>query len=263
MTGIIRTRSHLLAWIAGITLTSMAVAIPGAALAVYTAFGGDLTATMTGYDSVKQAIVVSAILSSVLPSLLAYRTIETLRQLNVTRDDLDRLAHTDPLTGLLNRRGFDRVAARALYALTAVRGPAAVLMCDIDNFKSVNDRYGHEFGDVALRYVSDCLRRACDLRGAVLARLGGEEFVVLMPGVEAEAAAAFAERLRVGVSGQVCLWRGVSVTLTMSVGMAVAPFTEGQLGRLVQRADTALYAAKRRGRNCVVAADASRRAEAA
>ena len=263
MTEIIRTRSHLVAWILRLTVMSMAVSIPAAALSVYISFGGDLSQTMDGYGTIKVAMLMSTLLSSILPPLLSYRSIEALRQLNVTRDDLDRLAHTDSLTGLLNRRGFERVAARALYGRTAIRGPAAVLMCDIDRFKSVNDQYGHEFGDVALCHVSDHLRQACERREFVLARFGGEEFVVLMPGVEAVAAGDFAERLRVGLSRQSCAWREVSVALTMSIGMAIAPFEEGQLSGLLERADMALYAAKRRGRNCVVDADVCRREEAA
>ena len=256
MTTFIRTRAHMAAWICRLTLMSMAVAIPGAILSVYISFGGDLTQTLDAYGSMRSAVLTATLLSSLLPPLLAYRSIEALRQLNITRDDLDRLAHTDPLTNLLNRRGFERVARRALDALTAVHGPAAVLMCDIDRFKSVNDQYGHEFGDVALRFVADILRPACERRGFVLARFGGEEFVVLMPGLEAEAAHDFAEMLRLSLSRQACVWRDLSVTLTISVGMAAAQYKEGQLGRLVERADTALYAAKNRGRNCVVDADA-------
>ncbi len=255
MTGFIRTRVHMAVWIGRLTLMSMAIAIPAAILSVYISFGGDLSRTLDVYGSMRSAALTAAILSSLLPPLLAYSSIDALRQLNITRDDLDRLAHTDPLTGLLNRRGFERVARRALDARTVAHGPAAVLMCDIDRFKSVNDQYGHEFGDVALRFVADCLQPACERRGFVLARFGGEEFVVLMPGLEAEAAHDFADMLRLNLSRQACAWRDVSVTLTISVGMAAAPYKEGQVDRLVERADTALYAAKNRGRNCVVDAD--------
>ncbi|HSU06801.1 MAG TPA: PleD family two-component system response regulator [Acetobacteraceae bacterium] len=155
-----------------------------------------------------------------------------------------RMATTDPLTGLYNRN----------YLLSHLRGllaraPAphvSVLMIDVDHFKSVNDEYGHAAGDEALIAVAETLRRhvrAFD----TLARYGGEEFVVVMPGAGAPDAIAVAERLRAGV--EAILLSGAA-RLTVSVGAACA-MQGGQADALLRAADTALYQAKRAGRNRV------------
>src|SRR5208337_5424523 len=107
--------------------------------------------------------------------VIALNSNKTLRKLKLARDALDRLAHTDPLTGLLNRRGFDQEVQRALASTRAHGRPAAALMCDLDEFKTVNDRFGHDFGDAALRHAADLLRAEADDGTAILGRQGGEE----------------------------------------------------------------------------------------
>ena len=102
-------------------------------------------------------LALAAIEALVFAPVVALRSSRTLRELTLARDELDRLAHFDALTGLLNRRGFDKAA---VGTLTTLGRPAAALMCDLDNFKGVNDRFGHEFGDVALRHVAHILRAA-------------------------------------------------------------------------------------------------------
>ncbi len=159
------------------------------------------------------------------------------------------LAVTDPLTGLYNRR----YVLRHLHSLMEATPPTpiAVLILDVDRFKSVNDEYGHAAGDLALQAIAGSLRantRASDL----LARYGGEEFVVIMPGTEAEAASAAAERLRAAVEAIPCTWAaGRCGRLTVSIGVA----STEQAGRapdvLLSAADAALYEAKRAGRNRV------------
>lgn len=156
----------------------------------------------------------------------------------------EREARSDALTGLLNRRGLDE----ALHAALARQGaPLSVLVFDLDHFKRVNDRFGHLTGDAVLREVAALLR--ANLRGGdLLGRWGGEEFVVLLPGVPACTAHAIAERLRTRLLAQVSV-RGEPITA--SVGVSSATGEDSALS-LLARADAALYAAKRAGRNRTV-----------
>jgi diguanylate cyclase (GGDEF)-like protein len=194
---------------------------------------------------------------------LAIQNLLRLRELNRTREEYDQLANTDPLTGLLNRRGFDR-AARALASEPRSRDrPLAALLCDIDFFKGVNDAHGHEFGDAALIHVAAVLRAATAGRAdVVLGRQGGEEFVVLLSGCAGPDALAIAEALRSTMAGRPIEWNDVATRITMSVGFAVAPRGPHDVGRLIASADLALYSAKRGGRNRVAVAPEPRLAVA-
>ncbi len=163
------------------------------------------------------------------------------------RAELDRsleLAVTDPLTGLRNRR----YVRRHLEGVLRNAG-AAVLLIDVDRFKSVNDSLGHAAGDIVLREVAERVRahiRAAD----VVARYGGEEFLVVMSGTAAEEAALVAERLRAAIAASPVMAEGQAVPVTASVGVA-----SGESGTLsddvIAAADAALYAAKKGGRNRV------------
>ena len=127
-------------------------------------------------------------------------------------------------------------------------------MCDLDLFKGINDRSGHEFGDAALRHVANVLREAAGSDKMVLGRIGGEEFALLLTDVQLAGALAFAEGLRASVAENPVEWRGAKEAITMSVGLAATPFWQGEVSPLLARADMALYRAKRMGRNRVVAA---------
>ncbi|GBD43262.1 Response regulator PleD [bacterium HR40] len=183
---------------------------------------------------------------------LAIRNRRVREELERTCQKLATLAITDPLTGLLNRRAFFDELERVWAEAVRLDRPLALLMCDIDHFKSVNDTYGHHGGDEALRTVALVLRagtRAYD----IVARLGGEEFAVLFPGTGLEDAATIGERLRAGIASTPAVCEGREILLTASFGVACRrPASEP--GELVRRCDHALYAAKRRGRNCVVCA---------
>jgi diguanylate cyclase (GGDEF)-like protein len=180
---------------------------------------------------------------------------------------LRALAETDPLTGLANRRRFmqageaavargrseagSRSGAGGRSDLGDGTGALAVLMLDIDHFKSVNDRFGHAVGDAVLRAVAGRCRAA--LKAADLpARLGGEEFAVLLPDVGKDEAMAAAERLRAAIAATPVAVEGGAVDVRISVGATVAQRRDMSLDTVLQRADAALYTAKRTGRNRVV-----------
>jgi len=177
-----------------------------------------------------------------------------LHRLVQSQARLERLADTDALTGLLNRRGLDKAEERLL------RRPSdgtmlAALVFDLDHFKSVNDRHGHAFGDEALRSLGRLLAERFDGEAAA-ARIGGEEFVALLPVRNPRAAAAAAEGLRrVFAEREVRLGDSVD-RCTLSVGVAVAS-SPGDLRGLILRADDALYRAKFSGRNRVAFAVAA------
>ena len=157
---------------------------------------------------------------------------------------LENHVFQDPLTRLYNRRFlFTQLAALASAARRHGR-PLAVAMVDLDAFKAVNDRHGHDVGDRALVAAGDALARALRAED-VLGRLGGEEFLALLPDADEDAAARAAERLRAAVAGA-----GGPVPVTASVGWAVLQDSEVP-DELVRRADTALYNAKAAGRDCV------------
>lgn len=164
-------------------------------------------------------------------------------------DELRRLATTDPLTGAFNRRSGQSALTDAFRRSHAAGQRPGVLMLDIDHFKSINDRYGHEAGDSALCAIVGACRELLGDAAAVT-RWGGEEFLVILASTDDEAAVALAEALRVAI-GQVCLTApGGEISMTASFGVAVD--RGGSADDLLRRADAALYAAKRGGRNRVV-----------
>jgi diguanylate cyclase (GGDEF)-like protein len=161
-------------------------------------------------------------------------------------------AMTDPLTGLFNRRAFYDAGQQLMSRLTRTRGAVSVMVFDLDHFKSINDRFGHAVGDEALRLFGITARR--NMRATdVLARLGGEEFVAILPGTATDAAMV-AERLRAAFQAA-CIEIGsrrVDATVSIGVASAIAP---AGIDVLLERADVALYRAKANGRNCIELAD--------
>lgn len=164
-----------------------------------------------------------------------------------------RAAVTDPLTGIYNRRYAIPHMKRTLESCASKGRKFAVLLADLDHFKTVNDVYGHPFGDKVLVEVSQKL--ANNLRAAdMIARLGGEEFIITIPDTNEEQAKKTAQRL-VGCieSLAVTLPNGRIVPVTISIGIALAAPDGGQTSQdLIDIADTALYEAKAKGRNCAV-----------
>jgi diguanylate cyclase (GGDEF)-like protein len=163
-------------------------------------------------------------------------------------------AVTDPLTGVLNRRMFWRELQAQLDRAVDRGAPFAVLMLDIDHFKTLNDTYGHHAGDVILGGFAG--RCAAAVRSQdVIARLGGDEFVVLLPGERCKAARSVAERILEGVASSPFAVDGREHRVTASIGLYVHDGTLSTPARVLERADAALYQAKRQGRNRLAEAD--------
>jgi two-component system cell cycle response regulator len=178
------------------------------------------------------------------------------RHSDYLRDRLDEsveLAVTDALTGLHNRRYMETHLAALAEQAGATGRPLSLVLVDIDNFKSINDTYGHDAGDRVLRQFASRFRR--NTRSIDLAcRIGGEEFVVVMPDSGLERACQMAERLRECIAAEPFQPDGETrLTVTASVGVATLAQPQGSLDALFKRADQALYVAKRGGRNRVVA----------
>lgn len=172
--------------------------------------------------------------------------VETLEQL----EQLHSLASRDALTGLFNRRHFFANAGRLIEEAQAKKRKSAVAILDIDDFKQLNDSHGHDFGDQALASVARCLAQSVEGSGHLLARIGGEEFAILFPGLDAKAAMRLSDHIRLDVSHETLAVGGEQVTLTASIGVAEIDGA-GYFDQQLIAADRALYAAKREGRNCV------------
>jgi diguanylate cyclase len=158
-------------------------------------------------------------------------------------------ARTDSLTGLLNRRTLDDEIGRCLSDFRRRHRPAVLMMLDVDHFKRFNDEHGHVVGDVVLKHVADVLLAHCR-ETDVVARFGGEEFTVLLPGATVGAVLERAERTRAAVGQHPVLIEGKSLRVTASAGLAELGPQDNGLTWLA-RADAALYAAKHYGRNCL------------
>ncbi len=182
-------------------------------------------------------------------ALLAFSDISGRKAME---EELKRLATTDPLTGIGNRRNLMDQGERELRRARRYASPLSLLMLDIDHFKRVNDTYGHAVGDQALKaMVNVCLKLLREID--VLCRFGGEEFVAILPETRIDGAVLVAERLRQAVGGLALpLPEGGTVSFTISIGVTAPRAEDGGLGNVLERADAALYAAKRGGRDQVV-----------
>ena len=177
------------------------------------------------------------------------------RQLRRQNALLHELAVIDELTGLHNRRFFDLRLSYEIDRSQRYGHPMSLALFDVDFFKRVNDTYGHSVGDDALRHLVQVAGRAVR-KADLLARFGGEEFSLLMPETPREGGLTATERLRSAIAASPLVVDDLELTITVSAGViGIEPGWNGDAEGLVRASDRALYQAKARGRNCVVAGD--------
>jgi len=218
-------------------------------------FTGELS-QMGSLDSLKEALTNVLVETRRIES--AHRAIEdrlqnTASEMVELKENLAAMrieATTDPLTGIGNRKLFDR-RLRDLVAASREDGhPLAIVLADIDNFKRVNDTFGHQIGDVVLKRVADTLVECVKGRD-LAARYGGEEFVVLLPGTTVKGAFVVAEEIRTTMMNKKLTRKSTGEVLgQITLSLGIAELRRGETGKdMVARADAALYAAKSAGRN--------------
>jgi len=173
------------------------------------------------------------------------------QSLSARSETLEHAALTDGLTGMHNRRYFDDALKEYLAEFRRVGKPVGLMILDLDHFKQVNDTHGHDVGDEVLRAVSKCLKDMTRYHD-VVARLGGEEFAVVTPNMDADMLSRFAERIRREIAAMAVMTGNVRLKITTSVGLAVWDRRE-TAEDFYRRADRQLYEAKRQGRNRVCA----------
>jgi diguanylate cyclase (GGDEF)-like protein len=213
---------------------------------VYTAFFDAPSSLFDGKGTWIQGVLIAEPMLMLI--VIAMLAVALVREEAETH--LRRRADTDPLTGVLNRRAFFALAEEAIGFARRDGRPIALLLFDLDHFKTINDRYGHLMGDLALTAFTSAVSnvvRATDFVG----RIGGEEFAVLVAGAETATAASIAERIRFDFSGATISLDGKAMSATVSAGIAVARGGNIDLKALVTEADGALYGAKHAGRDRV------------
>jgi diguanylate cyclase (GGDEF)-like protein len=171
-----------------------------------------------------------------------------------SHQDLRKYALTDALTGVLNRRAIVRESEREFSLARRASRPISVIAIDVDLFKSINDRYGHHGGDLALRAVADLLRNGLR-RTDLIARLGGEEFAVVLPETNIGGALHIAEKLRDRLASTPIALPSGDIQVTFTAGVAQLISSDLSFDSVLARADKALYRGKAAGRNCVVVAE--------
>lgn len=185
--------------------------------------------------------------------LMSRSTVFDIRERKALELELQNLANRDTLTGLYNRRKFYELANQELSRSHRTKSPVSLMMIDIDHFKQINDTYGHAMGDMVLQSLADTMQHA--LREMdVIARLGGEEFAILLPETSLKQTTELAQRLRLKIANEsVAVAEGAEIKFTVSIGIDEWRESDPNLDALLNRCDTAMYQAKNSGRNCVVA----------
>jgi diguanylate cyclase (GGDEF)-like protein len=173
-------------------------------------------------------------------------------ELHKLNQELTRLSQIDALTGIANRRGFDDAIDRAVRRAHRTGAPLSLLLIDLDRFKPLNDMLGHQAGDEVLRRLGGLLAGAVSRPYDATCRYGGEEFAIVLPDTDSAGACHVAERLQRWLA-EAALPHPLGGFVTASTGVATLSGHEVEAGKLVAAADAALYEAKRRGRDCIVA----------
>lgn len=232
------------------TLLTIAVTLLAVAIS-------ELAVTLIGAGSHWLAALIAGTCGLLITPVLGYASLRLIKHVETERESMRRLAIVDSLTGLFNRRHFLELVGREWSRAQRYDTAGAMLLLDLDNFKNINDHFGHQCGDAVLHAVAQALKET--LRDPdMLARFGGEEFIVFLPQTDTLGAVDVAERMRLRVAQLALNWEGQAVAVTVSVGVAAMRPDHLKLDHLIRDADAAMYEAKSAGRNCVRTARAQR-----
>jgi len=175
---------------------------------------------------------------------------DTTEQLKQALEEVDKLAKKDFLTNIDNRRSFFTIAQEYYNRSQLQLSPFSLLILDIDNFKKINDSYTHVIGDLVIKFLVETVQKI-DINIGCFARLGGEEFIILLPETELNQGLIIAETIRKTISKQALINDSLVIDFTVSIGVASYQESDTSLEMIIQRADNALYQAKQQGRNRV------------
>lgn len=234
----IRNRREMWLFIGGVAVLSIVVS-QAALLLVYLSIGDAAFGKANAFYT-----------AGIVPALVAvpicWLTARTALQLSQAHGRLKELAHTDELTGLINRRSFFASAELMLDAAKHDKGSLSLLVIDADYFKQLNDTYGHATGDAALQFITEQLT-LCVRKTDLVCRLGGEEFAILLPGLQEPDAARLGTRILEKVASRPMVWENKIIEMSVSCGVADTAVSY-DMRALFKAADDAMYAAKRSGR---------------
>lgn len=188
--------------------------------------------------------------------LVGYLTTMLSADVQYGRKLLELMADTDELTGVQNRRSLTSALERERERSVRLDKPFSVMQIDADNLKTINDSFGHEAGDKLLRNLSDILE-VSSRDSDTVARTGGDEFVLLLPGIDSEHASVIGERIRKAVTNSAFDVNGNQITTTVSIGIACFPLDSTNIDELISMADRAMYLSKKSGRNKVTRHEAT------
>lgn len=234
----IRTRRDV--WKYTVMITVFAVTVSELCMAGLYVSAGERAFTM------QNSIIMAAVLPLIIACPITYHIAQMSLRLAHTQEELRHLANTDPLTRLSNRRSFFHKAEKLLETET---DPATLLVIDADHFKELNDSYGHAVGDKALVTIADILRSSFR-RSDLICRVGGEEFAVLIPGMNVAQAEDLAVRLVAKVAASPLSEPNAVIEYSVSCGIADTTVSK-DMQALFKAADDAMYLAKKQGRNRV------------
>jgi diguanylate cyclase (GGDEF)-like protein len=197
------------------------------------------------------AIVIATVVPAIIAPIFSQITLRLIHQLDLAEKRLRHLSITDELTKAYNRRYFMEMANNIFMTAKRYGDTFAVIIFDVDDFKRINDTYGHAAGDKVLYILSEiCKEHVRD--SDIFARYGGEEFAILVPRTSPPDLLKFAERIRINLSEVRIRHDENTIQFTVSMGASMFESTSADLDAILTRADEALYSAKKQGKNCTV-----------
>lgn len=198
----------------------------------------------------RSALLITLIVSMPVSALFSYVSLRLTAMAEELHEELHALAHTDTLTGMPNRRSFLQSVAEIWPTFGGEQASCAIIVFDIDHFKLINDQHGHAIGDRALTHVAACCYKML-APSEIGARMGGEEFAILLPSLQSDEAALRAEQIRAALSARALVSGSAQIQITASFGVADNRGARALFDQAWIDADRALYRAKRAGRNRV------------